>query len=80
MNEERKLELLAYAKVCFEKCTNPFAAIHLIKKNVTADECRELSHYIADIIEDHIYLTFSVLEADKILVKAEKEFMETQET
>jgi len=81
MDRERLLELLAYAKVCFDKCTNPFETIHLIKKKVTADECRDLSCYIAGIIEDyldlHVVPSTSVLE--QAMEKAEKEFAETQE-
>jgi hypothetical protein len=80
MNEKRKLELLAYAKVCFEHCTNPFETIHLIKKKVTADECRYLSSLIRDSIENYIEEYFpnnSVLAT--IIEKAEKEFAETQE-
>lgn len=79
MDEKRELELLAYAKVCFEKCTNPFASIHLIKKKVTADECRDLSHIIAEIIDDVLMDKEGVLQAQVTVEKANEEFMETQE-
>lgn len=78
MNEERKLELLAYAKVCFEHCTNPFAATHLIKKKVMADECRDLSRLIAEIISDDVAGNLGVLEESVLMKEAEKAFMETQ--
>lgn len=76
------IELLAYAKVCFDKCTNPFETMHLIKKNVTADECRDLSFKIADIIEEELH-TLSAVSGEKydirvMLELADKEFAETQ--
>jgi hypothetical protein len=77
---ERLLELLAYAKVCFEKCTNPFETAHLAKMNVTADECRDLSAEIASIIEDAV-VDFAVgecLNASVAFELAEKRFAETQ--
>ena len=80
MDEKRKLELLAYAKVCFEKCTSPFASTHLIKKNVTASECRDLSYMIAEIIAEEINWKFNTSKAVTELIEAEKLFMETQET
>ena len=80
MNNKRKLELLAYAKVCFEKCTNPFEHTHLLKKKVRADECVDLSHIIAVLIEEAMYLDAERSENVQYLLKlAEKEFMETQE-
>jgi len=78
MSHKRKLELLAYAKVCFDKCTSPFALVHLQKNNVSSDECIDLSLYIADLL----YLELDqqgVLEAKELLEEAEKKFMETQE-
>lgn len=83
MEKNRLVDLLAYAKVCFDKCTSPFESTHLIKKNVAADECRELSFKIADIIEEGLYelaLTFFGEDCDieAILSQAEKEFDETQ--
>lgn len=80
MKQERLMELLAYAKVCFDKCTNPFASIHLLKKKVLAHECRDLSHHIARIVEEAMYLDSKRTENVQYLIKkAEKEFMETQE-
>lgn len=81
MNNERLIELLAYAEVCFEKCTNPFDLTHLRKKKVTADECKDLSHEIADIIEDTLrFLTYGNPDSlTNLLEGAEEEFGETQE-
>jgi hypothetical protein len=81
MDRERLLELLAYAKVCFDKCTNPFETIHLIKKKVTADECRDLSFKIAEIIREHLdlFIVSSTSVLEQAIEKAEKEFAETQE-
>lgn len=83
MNGKRLLELLAYAKVCFDKCTNPFETMHLSKKQVTADECRDLSAEIASIIEDAMSDMFDPWvvgskEVKSALENAEKEFAETQ--
>jgi len=77
MDERRKLELLAYAKVCFEHCTNPFETIHLLKKKVSVNECKDLSQEIANVIEDDLLEYY--LEAEEVMSKAEKEFQETQE-
>ena len=83
MNAKRLFELLAYAKVCFDKCTNPFETMHLIKKQVTADECRDLSREIASIIERAMTDSFDpwVVNSKTVEValrKAEEEFAETQ--
>jgi len=80
MEQKRLIELLAYAKVCFEKCTSPFETTHLDKKEVNADECRDLSFKIAELIEDEVNLLLSYDEekAKAILEQAEKEFEETQ--
>ena len=86
MEEERLLELLAYAKVCFEKCTSPFETIHLAKKKVTANECVELSRAIADILEDEVegktcvraLKTGSGQLGKDLIAQAEQEFAETQ--
>jgi hypothetical protein len=75
MNYDRCSELLAYAQVCFENCTSPFATVHLIKKKITADECKDLSYLIREIIADYTeyYPNIKV-----IMEKAKREFMETQ--
>jgi len=86
MEDKRLHELLAYAKVCFDKCTSPFETMHLVKKNVTADECRELSQTIADIIEDELDYKTCVTGlrtatgplSKELIAQAEKEFAETQ--
>lgn len=78
MDEKRKLELLAYAKVCFEHGTTPFAMLHLNKKKVTADECKDLSNLIAEVIDGYSWETWQKEFYDAANKKAEKEFMETQ--
>jgi len=78
MDEKRRLELLAYARVCFDNCTNPFELIHLQKKNVTAGECRDLSRDIADAIEEDLNIPYTREEIAQALENAEKEFDETQ--
>jgi hypothetical protein len=77
MDHKRKCELLAYAKVCFERCTSPFEHVHLLKKNVTSDECRDLSHMIAETIGDELDFE-GTLESKEYIEQAEKEFEETQ--
>jgi hypothetical protein len=93
MNAERRAELLAYASVCFGHCTSPFELMHLIKKQVKADECIDLSREIADIIDDELitcaaeigstsssgFSEKTMLERYKNLkIQAEHEFEETQ--
>lgn len=78
MDVKRLVELLAYAKVCFDKCTTPFATMHLVKKSVTADECRDLSVKIAEIIEEELYTIFVGHGIKAALAQAEREFAETQ--
>lgn len=75
MDRKRLLELLAYAKVCFEHYTNPFETIHLVKKKVRSDECIDMSHLIGELIEDY-YL--DCIDGREAMEKAEKEFAETQ--
>lgn len=78
--ERRKVELLLYASVCFDHCTNPFDLIHLVKKNVTADECKDLSAQIGSIIREWVELASKLtgLQVDAIAEEQEKEFAETQ--
>ena len=57
--------------------------MHLIKKQVTADECRDLSHELASIIENAMLNDFDPWvvgskEVEDTLEKAEKDFAETQ--
>ena len=56
--------------------------MHLQKKNVNSDECRDLSFYIADIIEQELDILSiglkAALNTDNILAQAEKDFAETQ--
>lgn len=78
IKRKRNLELLAYAKVCFEKCTSPFAHMHLLKMNVLADECIDLSHKIAGLIGDELDME-GTKKAEELLEQAEKMFQETQE-
>lgn len=77
MDKQRYLELLAYASVCFDRCTNPFETVHLLKKNVKASECIDLSHQIANTLELEAYL-LSPDEAEKAIEKAKQDFEETQ--
>lgn len=79
MNESRKIELLTYAQVCFEKATNPFETIHLIKKAVKASECMELTDLIAECIAIHIEDNASHTVIADEYEKAVKEFAETQQ-
>lgn len=81
METKRLLELLAYAKVCFEKGRSPFDRVHLAKLNVTAEECRNLSAEIADIIGDKVIdlsIDSKKYNASVLLEEAEKRFIETQ--
>lgn len=73
---ERLVELLAFAKVCFDNCTSPFAHKYLLLKKVDADECGDLSHVIGEAIED--YLWTRTAWTDKAIKKAEKEFEEAE--
>lgn len=79
MDKKRRLELLAYAKVCFDKCTSPFETVHLVKKKVNSDECRDLSSEIGDSIENYIEEYFTNNDVIVAIKIAEKEFAETQE-
>lgn len=81
MDKERELELLAYAKVCFEKCTSPFETIHLVKKKVTVDEWIDLSRKIAECIDGEFEIScgYKIEVYKEAIDKAEKEFAETQE-
>ena len=80
MDHSRECELLAYAKVCFERCTSPFETIHLIKKEVIADECVELSEKIAEILYEYLIEEYYwSMKAEGTLENAEKDFQETQE-
>lgn len=78
METKRYLELLAYASICFDRCADPFATRHLVKKNVRADECRDLSATIANIIEQDLDTTFDPEEVKEAIEKAKREFAETQ--
>lgn len=79
MEQERLKELLAYASVCFKNCTSPFETMHLIKKDVSANECIDLSMEIANIIEENMNEMFWNDEVKDAIKKANKEFLETQE-
>lgn len=54
---ERMKELLKNAARCFRENYSPFSHSELTKMNVTADECKDLSVKIADIIEKYLELT-----------------------
>lgn len=76
MKNERLVELLAFAKVCFDNCTNPFAHKYLVLKDVSSDECGELSAMIAEAIENRLW--FFDPWSDKALEEAKKEFEEAE--
>lgn len=78
MKPSRLLELLAYAKVCFDHCTTPFESTHLQKQNVKADECRDLSFKIAETVFEYIEWNFKEDEVEKAMEQARKQFEETQ--
>lgn len=71
MNKQRLEELLAYAAACFNHMTSPFETMHLRKKNITLDECGDLSFEISNILSGYA--------SNAAMEKAEKEFQETQE-
>ena len=51
MTDERMKDLLRNASRCFNQMYSPFCHAELSKMNVTADECKDLSEQIGDIIE-----------------------------
>mgnify|MGYP001145943546 CR=1 FL=1 len=69
MHEQRLVELLANAVVCFERSSNPFSNNELLRLNVTADECIDLSVEIADILQNELYLMIGSKYAEGILEK-----------
>ena len=89
MRKERMIELLAYASVCFAHATSPFETIHLVKKEVTLGECIDLTHMIADILDDNVIdlcgtdpnTSFStdIAKFKNLMAQSEKEFLETQQ-
>lgn len=76
MHRVRLVELLANAIICFERCSNPFSHSELLKLDVTADECRDLSREIAEIIENDLCLMIGRKSAESILEKIRKEKQE----
>jgi|GEM_PF-3229399 len=79
MTPERRLELLAYASECFSHNTNPFDITHLVKKQVTADECLDLSDAISSVLLYDVVLHAEKRDLSEILRTAEKEYNETRE-
>jgi len=53
---ERMNVLLRNAARCFHQMYSPFCHEELSKMDVTADECKDLSDEIGDIIETHLEL------------------------
>lgn len=51
---ERMKILLKNASRCFRQCYSPFCHSELSRMNVSANECKDLSALIADIIDDHL--------------------------
>ncbi len=54
MGKSRNRKLLENAAKCFEEQRSPFAHGELLKHDVTADECIELSQSIADAIRAYL--------------------------
>ena len=54
MEQERLFELLRNAARCFDQCYSPFCLKELQDMEVTGDECKELSSWIAEIIKDYV--------------------------
>jgi len=52
--EDRMRDLLRNAARCFEECCSPFCLAELTKMEVTADECKDLSGWIAAIVKDFV--------------------------
>lgn len=52
--EDRMIALLKNAAKCFEQMYSPFCHEELLKMNVTADECQELSLMISSILKEEI--------------------------
>ena len=52
--DKRMIDLLSNAVSCFDKMYSPFCHEELSKMEVTADECKDLSSTIADIIKCYI--------------------------
>jgi len=77
-NFDREDELLMYASVCFDYCTNPFESMHLIKKDVRAGECIDLSNNLCDIISSYLAAVYGEESYQRAKKLAEKEFKETQ--
>lgn len=79
MNQARRMELLMYAFECFQHGTNPFETRHLSIKNVTADECKDLSENIADILFWEVNLNIGTREAQLLHYEQDKIFKQSQE-
>ena len=54
MVSDRMLELLKHAADCFHRDCSPFSTGELSEMDVTADECRDLSSQIGDIVEEFV--------------------------
>jgi len=52
--EVRIIELLKNASDCFQKCCSPFSLEELLKMDVMADECKDLSSIIGDFIDGYL--------------------------
>lgn len=55
--DKRMYHLLRHAEYCFRHCMSPFSHEMLSKENVTANECKDLSVAIADIISEFLALS-----------------------
>lgn len=51
---DRMIGLLANAAKCFHEIRSPFSHSELVKMEVTADECKDLSDWIGDILDEYL--------------------------
>lgn len=77
-SKARKMELLMYAEVCFDHGTNPFELIHLTAMKVTADECKDLSLEISNIIYWDVMLQIGTKKALALAYRSQAIFEKTQ--
>lgn len=77
---ERMVTLLKNAAKCFDKSYSPFCHEELLKMNVTADECLDLSATISSIITEYIAdgtPPFTIMDYVVSLMKTQKQMSKT---
>ena len=79
MKSTRRMELLIYAFECFQHGTSPFETRHLTIKDVTADECKELTEDIANILFWEVMGAIGTKKAQQLHYEQEKVFQKSQE-